>query len=274
MTEPAPGAPTPPRSQRIPIILAVGFACLSLLLLARGILEKRSCEEEKRELASTQSTIDRFHKLYYNSPFTNGANRWLGVLTVQNPNDVWIIQEILFEVKPDFLVEAGTYKGGSAVLWAMVLREIKPSSRVITIDIEDQVADATKKLPIFQERIDFLVGSSTAPEITAEVKRRVAGHPVVFLLDSNHRKEHVLAELRAYADMIQVGGYIIVQDSNINGHPVFLDPNGPGGYYAGHPGPMEAIDEFLASDGRFLSDPRRERLMMTISPRGYLRRMR
>jgi cephalosporin hydroxylase len=273
MDEPAVAATNHPRPSRIPVLLAIGLACLSILLFARGLLAERSWAQEKRALVAPQATIDRFHTLYYTSPFTNGANRWMGIHAVQNPNDVWIIQEILFEVKPDFLVEAGTYKGGSAALWAMVLREINPSSRIITIDLEDQAAEA-EQLPIFKERVDFLLGSSTAPDIVAEVKRRVAGHSVVMILDSNHRKEHVLAELKAYADLIQVGGYLIVQDSNINGHPVVLAPDGPGGYYAGHPGPMEAIEDFLASDGRFLADPRRERLMMTISPRGYLRRMK
>lgn len=192
---------------------------------------------------------------------------------MQNPNDVWIIQEVLFEVKPDFVVEAGTLEDGSAVLWAMILREINPQSRIITIDIEDQVIDA-KKVPIFQERVDFLLGSSTAPAIVAEVKRRVAGHKVVLILDSNHRAEHILAELKAYADIVPIGSYIIVQDSNINGHPVVLDPNGPASDCAGRPGPWEAVQEFLAADKRFAIDRDRERLMLTMNPSGYLRRMR
>ena len=155
----------------------------------------------------------------------------------------------------------------------MVLREINPKGRVITIDIEDR-ADEVRKLPIFQERVDFLLGSSTAPEIVAEVKRRVDGRAVVLILDSNHRKEHVFQELRAYADIIQSGGYVVVQDSNINGHPVNLDPRGPAGYYAGHPGPWEAIQDFLAIDRRFQIDHNRERLLLTVNPSGYLRRVR
>jgi cephalosporin hydroxylase len=273
MVEPTASAPATPRNHRLPIILAVGFAGISLALFVRERVDRHAWQEEKQELLSPRATVERFHELYYNSPYTNGVNRWMGIRAVQNPNDVWIIQEILFEVKPDFLVETGTFKGGSAVMWALLLREINPSSRIITIDIEDQAAEA-KALPIFQERVDFLVGSSTAPQMIAEVKRRVAGRRAVVLLDSNHRKEHVLAELKAYADIIPVGSYIIVQDSNINGHPVFIDANSPGGYYAGHPGPMEAIEAFLASEPRFWADPLRERLLMTISPRGYLRRMR
>lgn len=197
----------------------------------------------------------------------------MGIPTVQNPNDVWITQEILVDVRPDFVVEAGTFAGGSAVMWAMILREINPAGRVITIDIED-IPDATKALPIFKERVEFLLGSSTSPEIVGKVRSRVAGHKVVFILDSNHHRDHVLAELKAYADMVPVGCYIIVQDSDINGHPVVLDPKGPAASYIGQPGPMEAIQAFVPVDGRFVVDVSRERLMITTNPKGYLVRVK
>jgi cephalosporin hydroxylase len=273
MSDATPSTTTTDRTKRVLTILAIGFACLSLVQFGKGFIDARAHDEEKRALVSPRMTIDRFHNLFYNSPYTIERNQWMGIRTVQNPNDMWITQEILFEVKPDFVVEAGTYMGGSAILWAMVLREINPASRIITIDIEDRAGEA-KKHPLFKERVDSLVGNSIAPEIVAEVKRRVAGRSVVLILDSNHHKEHVLAELRAYADIVQKGGYVIVQDSNINGHPVFVDPKGPAAYYAGHPGPMEAIDDFLAQDKRFEVDPTRERLLMTVNPRGYLKRVR
>ena len=254
------------------VILVVGLGIINLAQFGRSILADRACAQEQRALLSPKSTTDRFHNLFYNNPETVERNRWMGIPAIQNPNDVWITQEILFEVKPDFLVEAGTYLGGSAVLWAMVLREINPASRVITIDIEDHLKE-TRELPIFQERVDFLLGSSTAPQIVAEVKRRVAGHSVVIILDSNHVKSHVFNELKAYADIVQAGGYIIVQDSDINGHPVILDPKGHAASYIGQDGPMEAIEQFLAVDKRFKIDLARERLMLTMNPCGYLRRV-
>ena len=85
------------------------------------------------------------------------------------------------------------------------------------------------------------------------------------LLDSDHHKTHVLAEMRAYAPLVTVGSYLIVQDTNVNGHPVAPDFG---------PGPMEAVLEFLASDDRFESDRTQERLFFTMHPRGYLRRVR
>ena len=276
MGDPAPDVATadqPTHGKRTLVIVAIGLAAISLALFAKGVLAERAFTAELHQLLSPRATTERFHVMFYNSPNTQGQNRWLGIPTVQNPNDVWIIQEILFEVKPDFVVETGTYMGGSAVLWAMILREVNPAGRVLTIDIEDYRSEA-KRMPIFKERVDFLLGSSTAPEIVAEVKSRVAGHRVVVILDSNHRKEHVLKELLAYADIVPIGSYLIVQDTNINGHPVVLDPNGPAAYYAGHPGPMEAIQEFLPQDKRFIIDVSRERLMLTMNPKGYLQRVR
>jgi cephalosporin hydroxylase len=206
--------------------------------------------------------IGRFHQIaYYRKVFEE--NRWLGIPALQNPNDLWITQELIHEVKPDFVVEAGTGHGGSAVAWASFLAHVTPTGRVITIDIKDRITDA-RKLPIWRQRVDFLLGSSTAPEIVAEVTRRVRGKRVLVILDSDHRKDHVLAELRAYAPLVPVGGYVIVQDTNVNGNPV-LPSHGPG--------PMEAVQEFVRSDTRFEIDRTRERLLFTLHPMGYLKRV-
>jgi cephalosporin hydroxylase len=143
----------------------------------------------------------------------------------------------------------------------MVLREVNPKGRVITIDIEDRLA-AARENSVFKHHVDFLLGSSTAPAIVQEVHRRVAGKKVLVLLDSNHSTAHVLDELRAYAPLIPVGGYLIVQDSVFSGHPV----------QCCGPGPWEAIDQFLAQNPNFEPDRERERLLHTYCPRGYLRR--
>jgi cephalosporin hydroxylase len=216
-------------------------------------------------VASEEEVINRFHTIFYaKKNQTWLANKWLGVQTSQNPNDVWITQEILFEQRPDFMVEAGTKHAGSALIWAMVLKEVNPNARVITIDIEDKIT-AARSLPLFQERVDFLLGSSTDSRIVEEVKRRVAGKKVVVLLDSDHSRKHVLAEMRAYAPIVNVGSYMIVQDGILSGHPVKDQMDG---------GPWEAIDEFLAENKDFKIDRWRERLMFTYCPRGYLKRIK
>ena len=112
----------------------------------------------------------------------------------------------------------------------------------------------TYDLPISKRRVDFLLGSSTDPDIVAEVHRRAEGRRVMVLLDSLHSKEHVAAELKAYAPLVPVGSYVVVQDTTV--------------------GPIHAIDEFLAANGAFVADRSRERYPDTNAVRGYLRRVR
>jgi cephalosporin hydroxylase len=210
-----------------------------------------------------QPVVEQFHKLYYVNPET-WSTRWLGLETLQNPNDVWMTQEIISEVRPDFIIEAGTNNGGSAAIWAMVLQQVNPNGRVITVDIKDLVPNEARDLPIIREKVDFLHGSSTDPKIVDEIRRRTEGKKVLVLLDSDHSKQHVFNEMNAYGPMVTKGSYMIVQDTDINGHPVRPDFG---------PGPWEALDEFLPRNPQFQSDKSRERLMFTMHPRGYLRRV-
>ncbi len=209
--------------------------------------------------------VASFHKLSYYDNQTWSKNRWWNIPTQQNPNDIWIIQEIISETKPDVIVETGTFFGGGSLLWAAVLGQIKPDGKVITIDIEDHTAQA-RTLPAAGQ-ITFLLGSSTAPNIVDQVKNSLAGKRAMVILDSDHSRNHVLQELRLYSDFVQPGDYLIVQDTNINGHPVFVnDTSGPG--------PMEAVEQFLSEDDRFVQDRERERLLFTMHPGGYLKRVK
>jgi cephalosporin hydroxylase len=214
--------------------------------------------------ASESTVIRRFTQLSFDDPKTWKRNHWLGIRTLQNPNDVWVIQEIIFDVKPDFIIETGTLNGGSAILSAMILREVNPEGRVVTIDTQDQTAQA-KKSPIFRERVDFILGSSTDPDIVKNITQRVTNKKVMVILDSDHHKDHVLKEIESYGPLVSLGSYLIVQDSIVNGHPVRKDYG---------PGPMEAIESFLASSDKFMSDRDRERLLFTMHPRGYLKRIK
>jgi cephalosporin hydroxylase len=218
----------------------------------------------KFDMEFEKEVVDLYHQAFYNSPNTWRLNKWLGILTEQNPNDVWIVQEIIVETRPDFIIETGTLCGGSAALWSTILEQVNPEGRVITIDIMDQAQQA-RKLPIVQKHVDFLLGSSTATDIINDVKNRVEGKKVLVILDSDHSKQHVLNELAAYAPLVTVGSYLIVQDTDINGHPVARTFG---------PGPMEALAEFLAANRDFVPDRGRERLMFTQNPNGYLKRIR
>jgi cephalosporin hydroxylase len=233
---------------------AVVFAGLNLWQWQRS----PSVELSDRELT------DRFTVIWGHSDDTWRKNSFLGIRTLQNPLDVWVTFEIIHQVKPDVIVETGTLYGGSAALWAMFLEQVNPEGRVITIDIENDSAEA-RELPISRRRVDYLIGSSTAPEIVEEVRRRVAGKRVLVILDSLHNMHHVLDELRTYAPMVPRGSYIVVQDTAMNGHPTAPDYG---------PGPYEAVEAFLAETGDFVADHSRERLMMTNNPIGFLRRVR
>jgi cephalosporin hydroxylase len=243
------------------LLIAVAAASLGTGYLLRDSWTR--WRAERLRARSAREIVDAYHQLWYESPDTWRANRWLGIATLQNPNDVWVIQEIITEVRPDFVVETGTAFGGSAALWAMILDQVNPEGRVITIDIARLVS--TRTLPeVARRKVDFLVGSSTAPEIVAEVTRRVKGRRTIVILDSDHSRDHVLAELKAYSPLVGVGSYLIVQDTDINGHPVLKDAG---------PGPMEAVEEFLRGNAAFRSDRSRERLLFTVLPKGYLKRV-
>ncbi len=206
-----------------------------------------------RAAATDAETIQAFRQLWIKRREVF-KNRFLGVSTLQNPLDAWMVQELISEVEPDFLIETGTYHGGSAALWALLLEQLNPEARVITIDIEDRRDPRAVELPISRRRVDFLLGGSTDPEIVAEVRRRVAGRKVMLLLDSLHTVEHVRAELEAYAPLVSPGSYIVVQDTIVEA--------------------WKATARFAAENDDFVIDRRRERFMVSNSLGGYLRRVK
>jgi len=181
-------------------------------------------------------------------------SHFLGVRTQQSPTDAWIVQEIISEVKPDLMIETGTFKGGSAILWATILEQVNPEGRVLTIDIADQRTPRAKSLPISIRRVDFLLGSSADPAVVAEVRRRAEGKRVLVLLDSLHTAAHVAKELAAYAPLVPVGSYVIVQDTPV--------------------GPLKAVEEFIAANPGWEIDSSRERFALTNTMQGYLKRVR
>lgn len=210
-------------------------------------------------LSRPAKIVDGYHIWYTrNDHATYNNTRWLGVETQQCPLDMWVYQEMLSEVKPDVMIEAGTYQGGSALYFASIF-DLLQRGRVITIDIED-FPNRPK-----HSRITYLLGSSTSDEIVAQVKNLIKpGERVMVILDSDHHQAHVLNELRRYSPLVSAGSYLIVQDTHFNGHPI-LPKFGPG--------PMEAVQEFLRSNADFQPDLGREKFGMTFNPRGFLKRV-
>jgi cephalosporin hydroxylase len=206
----------------------------------------------------TPSLVDEFHALYYDRRVqTWGETYWLGHHALKCPLDLWVYQEILHEVRPDLVIETGTYRGGSTLFLASIC-DLLGHGNVVTIDAAKQKGRPRHK------RITYLTGSSTSEAIVRQVRRRARGkRRVLVLLDSGHGKDHVLAEMRTYAPLVTPGSYLIVEDTNLNGHPVDPDHG---------PGPAEAVAAFLAENDGFVPDASREKFLLTFNPGGYLKR--
>jgi len=239
--------------RRWPVFLVVAAGLLALGMLMGSPQQKPLSREQ---------VIDRFIQIYHSSNVHNNT-RWMGIPAQQSPCDLWSIQEIITEVKPDFVIETGTYKGGGSLFLATVLRNVTATGKVITVDIERQI-DPAAKMSLFQEAVEFIEGDSVSAEVIARIADRVKGSRVLVMLDSDHHKEHVLKELRLYSQLVSPGSYLIVHDTSHNGHPLKT------GYGKG---PMEAVEDFLAEDKNFVSDRTREKFLMTFLPKGFLKRI-
>jgi len=186
------------------------------------------------------------------------STSWLGVPIWQNVLDLWTIQETISEIKPALLIETGTHHGGSALFYAQLM-ELMGHGKVLTIDIID-IRDQE------HPRVQFLHGSSTDPDIVAEVRREVAAAdgPVMVILDGNHARDHVAAELEIYAPMVTPGSLLLSQDGVIDVFRTFRDSR---------PGPLPANRAFLDAHPEFSYDKERnERFGLTHHPMGWLRR--
>jgi cephalosporin hydroxylase len=175
------------------------------------------------------------------------------------------MQEIIHEIDPDFIVETGTYLGGGSLFYASVLEAMNSDGKVITVDISDQIDKKALNSQLFKKRVEFILGDSVGAETISAIEKKVKGRKVIVTLDSDHSKAHVLKELELYSPFVSVGSYMIVQDTNINGHPVY-----PGF----GPGPWEAVEEFLKNNKNFEIDHSREKFLITFYPSGYLKRIK
>lgn len=198
---------------------------------------------------------------------------WLGRPLIQLPMDAMALQEIIWTVKPDFIIETGVAHGGSVVLSASMLELIGHGAVVgVDIDIRPHNRQAIASHPM-AHRITLIEGSSVAPDVVAQVKALAAGKKnVLVCLDSNHTHEHVLAELNAYADLVSVGSYCIVFDTFVEDMPdsyVWTDrPWGKGN------NPKTAVWEWIQQHPGFVIDKSVEdHLLVTSAPDGFLRRM-
>lgn len=202
-----------------------------------------------------------FHQLYYQLGHTKQGTwdrtYWMGVACEKCPFDMWVYQELLYRIRPQLIIETGTRHGGSAWFYAHMC-DLLGTGEIVTVDILKN-----GRVP-HHPRITYLIGSSTDPAIVAQIRARAQGKsPVFVILDSDHSAPHVLAEMRLYHSLVTPGSYMVVEDTNVNGHPVYPDHG---------PGPLEAVSQFTMENHDFEIDRDCERHLVTMHPYGWLRK--
>ena len=204
-----------------------------------------------------------YHKWYYESEVWEDV-RFHGVVTNKSVSDMWNYQEILFELKPALIVEFGTRFGGSALFFSVIGRSINSELTVLSVDVTHAEVDPTVG---DDPAIELLSCSSSSPQVAMRIEQLRAEKPgsVFFILDSDHRKAHVLEELSLLRTVVQSGDYVVVEDGNINGNPVL-----PGW----GEGPTEALAEyFSAYPDDYERDTEREtKFGFTFAPGGFLKK--
>ena len=197
--------------------------------------------------------------------------RWAGLPVIQLPQDIIALQEIIWETKPDLIIETGVARGGSIIFYASMLQLLGGDGRVLGIDIDIRPHSRHAiESHAFHPRVDLIEASSTAQETLDKVQSHCErASRVMVVLDSNHTHDHVLRELQSYARFVTVGCYLAVLDTVIDDMPADAFPDRPWG-----PGdnPKTAVRGFLATTNRFKVDEDLEnKLLITVAPDGYLR---
>lgn len=204
---------------------------------------------------------------------------WLGRPIIQYPQDLVAMQEIIWSVQPDLIIETGIAHGGSLIFSASIL-ELNAAcggpqnAEVLGVDIDIRAhnREAIEAHPMFK-RISMIQGSSTAPEIIEQVKAKAVGKQrILVCLDSNHTHDHVLAELEAYAQLTSVGSYCVVFDTVIEDTADCCPTDRPWG--KGN-NPKTAVWEYLKTHPEFEIDKHIDyKLLISVAPDGYLKRVR
>jgi len=206
--------------------------------------------------------VDEYHQFYEQKRMWENTY-WLGVPMWKLPFDAMVIQEIIYEVKPDCIIETGTGHGGSAAFYASIC-ELIGHGKVITIDIENKVRELSHLPSKIRKRIITHHGSSINPLKFNRIKSKCNDMKNLVILDSWHSYDHVCKELEMYEELVPVGSYLIVEDTHVSGHPVHWEHG---------KGPYEAVEWFLSTRDYFEPQYWCEKYIMTFNPKGYLKRI-
>jgi cephalosporin hydroxylase len=227
-------------------------------------IQMQGQDERLRSISNNFIELTGKYKYTYN--FT-----WLGRPIIQLPQDIVAMQELIWQVKPDLIIETGIAHGGSLILSASILELIGGEGRVLGIDIDIREHNRVEieKHPMYK-RIDMIEGSSIDENIAEQVYDFAKGRKrVMVFLDSMHTQDHVLRELELYSPLVTKGSYLVVFDTAIEDMPENFFPDRPWG--KGN-NPKTAVREFLKTNDRFVIDKSIEnKLLITVAPDGYLK---
>lgn len=239
----------------------------------------RQFYQEKEDRISSYSNNDALKKAA--DRFNEESNKaqysynfsWMGRPIIQYPQDMMAMQEIIWQLKPDIIIETGIAHGGSLIYYASIL-ELIGKGEIIGIDIEirEHNRKEIERHPMFK-RISMLEGSSIHSDTINQVKKLIAGRQTVLVsLDSNHTHQHVLEELNLYSPFVTQGSYIVVFDTIVEDMP---DDYLPGRAWSRGDNPKTAVREFLKQNRQFEIDRSIDnKLLISVAPDGYLKRIR
>ena len=236
---------------------------------------KKECEERikaqgknKKLLQASQSFTEETIRSGYSYNF-----KWMGRPIIQYPQDMIAMQEIIWDVKPDLIIETGIAHGGSIIYYASLLELIgKGNVLGIDIDIREHNRAEIEKHPM-AKRISMIQGSAIDIDIIKQVKSYAKDHKVVMVcLDSNHTHDHVLRELELYSPFVTMGSYVVAFDTIVENLPAEMNDNRP---WSVGDNPKTAVQEFLKNNNDFIIDEHVDnKLLVSVAPGGYLKRVK
>jgi cephalosporin hydroxylase len=221
-------------------------------------------------LAAAEAFNIESNKAQYSYNFS-----WMGRPIIQYPQDMMAMHEIIWELKPDLVIETGIAHGGSLIYYASLLELIgKGEVLGIDIDIREHNRIEIEKHPMFK-RIKMIQGSSIDPEIVSKVQEHTKGKQTILVtLDSNHTHEHVLAELKMYSPFVSLNSYIVVYDTIVEKLPEQYLPGHVRPWGIGD-NPLTALNTFIAENPQFEIDKSiNNKLLISVAPDGYLKRIK
>ncbi|MDF0695712.1 CmcI family methyltransferase [Rhizobium sp. MC63] len=225
-------------------------------------------EEAFQQSLNTLVALDKYDYAYLWS--------WMGVPIIQMPADVMATQEVIWDTKPDIIIETGVARGGSMIFMASLLKVIGKGKVIgVDIDIRAHNRDSIETHPL-SPLITLIEGPSTTAETLAKVKAEIpAGASVMIVLDSDHSRDHVLDELRSYGPLVTEGQYVVVADTLLGRGDMSQTPTKRSKIWYPGDEPYTALNAYLKETDRFETDEALNgKLVLSSSPGGYLKCIR